>query len=302
MFGRVLVVVALASTLLAGAAADASAGTQPRSCKVVYLRYDAPDGFYSVNPNGSGRIRLREIPEGALWAVWSPDGTLITAGDGGILAFGADGRRIPISSVRGAAALVDGGTWSPDGGQIAFSRDLGKGRRSIFVVHPDGSGLRNLTPRGDNHFTSWSPDSRHILFWRGLGGLKSAIYTMNSDGTGVRRVALPFESAGDADWSPDGRRMVFAVGDEGRDKPGIYVADIDGTNLHRLTIEAYDGGPLWSPDGAKIAFTRLLGGDPPAEADVMNANGSGLHAIASANSQSEWDLGVYAETWLCTPR
>ena len=57
--------------------------------------------------------------------------------------------------------------WSPDGEYIAFlsSPDFESGvHNDIFIVRPDGSGLRRLTNDGLVNQITWSPDSRRIAF------------------------------------------------------------------------------------------------------------------------------------------
>ncbi len=50
--------------------------------------------------------------------------------------------------------------------------------------------------------------------------------------------------------SPDGKRIAFEY------QGDIFVSNIDGTNVKRLTIhQAYDAYPVFSPDGKQIAFT-----------------------------------------------
>jgi TolB protein len=288
-------------TLLGSVAAGVSAAEQSSSCDVVFLRMDAPDGWYAVAPDGSGLRRLRYMPEAALWAAWAPDGRVVTDSAGGMVALDPKGRRLrrfPLDVLvrRSADSVV----WSRDGKEIAFSSRLGHGPTRISVVRVDGTALRRIMIRsGKYHFASWSSDGSRILLTRDLKPSNSAIYVMNSDGTHVTRVRLPFTSAGEPDLAPDGKRIVFAVGYNGHDKPGIYAANIDGTGIHRLTDNLGDEFPLWSPDGTKIAFTRAGGGDPPSEADVMNPNGSQLRTIAHSDSQSEWDLGVNTQAWIC---
>jgi len=69
----------------------------------------------------------------------------------------------------------------------------------------------------------------------------------------------------------------------------IWLMDHDGANQTRL-IEAHDGAmawnPVWSPDGTRLAYTRLVLGDRPPvdipdEADIWiaNADGSDAHPL-----------------------
>ncbi|MDX1645992.1 MAG: hypothetical protein R3304_02515 [Longimicrobiales bacterium] len=49
--------------------------------------------------------------------------------------------------------------WSPDGSLIAFQSDR-DGDREIYVVAPDGSGLRDVTnaPAYDDRHPTWEPN------------------------------------------------------------------------------------------------------------------------------------------------
>jgi TolB protein len=99
-------------------------------------------------------------------------------------------------------------SWSPDGRNITFSRLAGPpwGVR-IIVMNADGRGKRAVTPKfarsGDRGLTGTSsPDGRRIAFDE-----DDAIYVINTDGSGLRRLA---QNASFGDWSPDGRKIIFA--------------------------------------------------------------------------------------------
>jgi Tol biopolymer transport system component len=69
------------------------------------------------------------------------------------------------------------------------------------------------------------------------------------------------------------RLIAFASGQNGNSE--IYALGTDGSGLTNLTNNpAYDGNPVWSPDGSKIAFES----DRNGKRDIftMNSDGSGL--------------------------
>ena len=95
------------------------------------------------------------------------------------------------------------GNWSPQGNQIVFSGRVSQDvRSSIWVIHSDGSGLREipvLGPTCGGPFTdpdtvsclgpAWSPDGKKIVFKRATGtGEGGDLYTITADGTGLAQV------------------------------------------------------------------------------------------------------------------
>ena len=94
---------------------------------------------------------------------------------------------------------------------------------------------------------------------------------MNSDGTDPQCITetATYQPA----WSPAGDRIAFNNGNEGE---GIFVVDVDGSNLVRIgdlasPKELY---PVWSPRADRIAFTSDRAGHY--DIYVMGADGSGL--------------------------
>jgi TolB protein len=92
----------------------------------------------------------------------------------------------------------------------------------------------------------------------------------------------------DADWSPDGTKIVFTSHQSYLPCPPkcdfnypdteIYTINTDGTGLRQLTNNLYEErAPAWSPDGSQIAFMCRIGpiaqGLPTFEICVIDASG-----------------------------
>ncbi|MFA6165323.1 MAG: hypothetical protein WC700_01815 [Gemmatimonadaceae bacterium] len=128
----------------------------------------------------------------------------------------------------------------------------------IYVVRPDGTGLRRLTRDLYNDlYAHWSPDGRHIVFSRSrqpsTGDHAFDITLMNADGGQMRRLLQGGGSAAWPRWSPDGRRIAFQRTDAGVG-PRIYVMNADGTDVRLVTAAPQSVAPSWAPDGARLVF------------------------------------------------
>jgi Tol biopolymer transport system component len=148
-----------------------------------------PDGTHGIlsviRPDGTG---LRTLPhtEGGEYPSWSPDGTRIAfnsnvTGDHLMSIIQADGSKVVDLSRVGEGWQV---AWSPDGRAILFAshRDQADpGYTDVYVMRPDGSGVRRLTHQGA-YTPAWSPDDEHVVF------SAPGLFVMNPDGTGVTPV------------------------------------------------------------------------------------------------------------------
>ncbi len=65
----------------------------------------------------------------------------------------------------------------------------------------------------------------------------------------------------------------------------IFVMNADGANQTQLTTTTYDYLPAWSPDGTKIAFSRLIASN--VNVYVMNANGSNPVRLTTNNGDED---------------
>jgi TolB protein len=88
---------------------------------------------------------------------WSPDGRKLAFEAGGhIFTMRADGSHQ--TQLTFGDGFDFGTAWSPDGGRIAFVRNLGGGGRPVFVMNADGSDQHQLTQGAPRQFVpAWQP-------------------------------------------------------------------------------------------------------------------------------------------------
>ena len=185
--------------------------------------------------------------------------------------------------------------WAPDGTKIAYSGLAGTDGKAIYTIDPDGSNRRRITTRVYANNPSFSPDGTRIAYddythlytadadgtnerqlavgadpsWSPDG--RFIAYASNPTLTGRNEEILLYELATgfitnltgspardlQADWSPDGTKLVF-ISDRARGAGfSLYTINRDGGGVRPLTDTEADYEPSWSPDGAWIAFARF---------------------------------------------
>jgi Tol biopolymer transport system component len=168
-------------------------------------------------------------------------------------------------------------------GRIAFA-DFMTGQ--IYAINPDGTGLAQLTHVAKGQTAAdpaWSPDGKHIAFDSDMNG-KVRLWIMDADGSHAHLVARDRPNVVDVipSYTPDGRRLVFSRCIM-MDHCAIYSIQVDGT--HRLALTKLrpvtDLAPSVSPDGRQIAFGRGMAHGIIGQIYVMQADGSGAHAVTS---------------------
>jgi Tol biopolymer transport system component len=159
---------------------------------------------------------------------------------------------------------------SPDGTRIAFQDETNAGSRLVIVDAADGGNRTVVFPRANVYYSSiaWYPDGSRLLFTRADFDADDARYLLYSsalDGSDV--VAIGTGRKYDASMSPDMLRIVYR---DGRNRLGIV--DTDGTDQHLILDDERNYDPVWSPDGARIAFVREV----PGGADIFTISPEGM--------------------------
>ena len=266
--------------LLASRDVDYDAAWSPDGASIVFTsEREGSADLFRVKPDGTGLERLTDSPAYDDQATFSPDGkrlVFVTTRNGGT----ADLWTMDLPTRR-ARALTSGPggdfrpSWSPDGRWIAFSSDrqsnlpFAHGRwehlqlADIYLIHPDGSGLKAITTHGNFCGSpKWSADSRRVV-----------AYCMTAEQTLDNRRAVPEH--------PEDTRLVsidIATGAAAnlQSGPGVkfnptiladgelaYLRKDGGAAAAGIYYASRGRGPKgdirtasWSPDGTRVVFHK----------------------------------------------
>ena len=334
---RIIVKFMLASLVavaVAGAAwvlvmpSPASAEFPGNNGRIAFMKQDSAEHWqiWVADKDLSDQVKLTRGSADSGWAVWKPGGAKLAFDSNradpdpddpnainDIFKMNPDGTGV-VKLTHTDSFDADAG-WSPDGKRIAFDSDRRnhQGRQEIYTMAADGTDVHrvstlpataeyDLAPR-------FSPSGRKLVFTRyKMDPELSALFTIRIDGSGLKQLTPWGNGAADADWAPDGNKIVFEANPEkGATEKGchgeIYTVEADGQHLTNLTDNHCFAGshePVWSPDGKKILFlsAHAEGGEFGIALATMNPDGTDRHFITPNPGENQ----MHQPDWESVPQ
>ncbi len=240
--------------------------------------------IWTMLPDGSDLLQLTNLPDGACYPGWSPDGKKLVITSpcrekldiykgSALFILNADGTGLrPILSVPGGDFNA---VWAPDGKKLLFSsiRDnINVPHIYVLDLENNQSVTRVSSISSNDRNAAWSPDGSQIVFETTRSGV-SQIWIMNADGSEAKEFTQKDSGAGYMpDWSQTGDVMIFSFGST----HGLFAKQI--LNRSAPEVEITPLRPVldaaFSPDSYWIAFEGQENGNR--EIYIVTVNGSNL--------------------------
>lgn len=179
------------------------------------------------------------------------------------------------------------GSWSPDGTRIVFASnrqayagELSENEQKIFTndksyfmelytMDADGGNVRRLTDSpGYDGGPFFSNDGNRIV-WRRFDekGVVAEIWTMKLDGSEKRQVTRMGVMSWAPYFHPSGDYIIFANNAHGYGNFELYIVDTLGEKepVRVTNSKGFDGLPVFTPDGARLAWASSRTADKKAQ-------------------------------------
>jgi len=195
---------------------------------------------------------------------------------------------------------------SPDGKHVAWSEMVQVERVLGKDLYPDlpKTSAQIYTDLCYRHWDTWHDGRYAHVFVRSLaGGAAKDIL----EGMPYHCPQQPFGGAEDFVWSPDSKGILYVC----KKKTGkayavstntdLYYYDIaGGTTVNRTTgMPGYDIGPVWSPDGKKLAWLSMARDGYESDKNDLYVTGAdaGGSDTLRPNLTGDWDGTVNSFAW-----
>ncbi|HET9905154.1 MAG TPA: hypothetical protein VFQ23_00890 [Anaerolineales bacterium] len=186
-------------------------------------------------------------------------------------------------------AYIDPPIWSSDGQWLAFRVQDGLGGEDVYVIQPDGSGLKNLTASDDlpaqgRPYVTYGWVGQNIIVRSANLGTEGSVYLIRVADGHVQSMFDTQLTKSVFVPSSDGAQLAYDEYNSESQVHSLRVAEPDGANV--LELATFTGGTLypivWSPDNRQLAFayyTEATQSTPIADVHVISLDGTGSKQV-----------------------
>lgn len=222
-------------------------------------------GMFVSRPDGSGEFEV-PTPFDEAAGAWSRSGSEIAVATQladeriGTAIISTDGTVLRVLEIPDPSLNLPCGVWSLDDARLWCEGwdETDPSRTGTYtVLASDGGDLQRLTtpPEGMTDFQGDYSPRGQVVFKRFAGDeAPGQLMLVDAGGGEPRPIAEGFfDDAGR--FSPDGLSVLTSTGGS------IVILDLNAEVLETFADpDAFLFGPVWSPDGTRIAFSRTTGG------------------------------------------
>jgi TolB protein len=213
-----------------------------------------------ADADGAGQETALASFEPIISPAWSPDGRRLA-----YVSFESkkpvvyvhsllDGKRNVVANFKGSNSAP---AWSPDGKTLAVSLSR-EGGSQIFLIQPDGSGVRRITSSAAiDTEPRFSPDGQSIYFTSDRGG-SPQVYRMPATGGEPQRVTFEGSYNVSPRLSPDGKTLAYIARNGGKFQ--VALLDLSNKQVQIITDSDRDESPSFAPNGRMILLATVTGG------------------------------------------
>ena len=185
--------------------------------------------------------------------------------------------------------------FTPDGQSVWFVSEI-DGMTALQRVDADGTDYRVMVAGLLLDEPAVRPTDGHEILFRAQTGSTVTLYVMNADGSNRRALITKTGSTNPGfdliapRYSPDGSQIAYQAWSNELEQMRVWIMNADGTGARQLPHDPqawFEGWPVWSPDGTRLAIQRMFG----SRGDPEGANGRPFAVIAADGRSQAVEIG-----------